>query len=86
MYRIYASVNAADTCRDPDDIHITELGFASSEEHAAAFMNKYIREHFFAHDKNDYKVYKSGNDLRAQEYCSWGRTLCADHMNIVDEV
>ena len=35
MFRVYTSVTYADTCRDPDDIRLEELGYFNKEIDAA---------------------------------------------------
>lgn len=76
-YRIYTEVNAADTCRDPDDIYVTELGCTSDLEKAKQFAEKYIREHFF-YKKAELFEYNDG--YAAQDICSYGATLIIKKM------
>ena len=80
MYRLYYVVNYADTMRDPDDIRNTELGYVKDEESAIAFMKDFIEKRFFGHSFNKYEVHRVGDNLRAFEFCSYGKVLCADKM------
>lgn len=58
-YRIYTRVNYADTCRDPDDIHIHELGVTSDLEKAKQFATDYIRNNFY-HKNTELKEFPCG--------------------------
>ena len=78
IYRIYTRVNAADTMRDPDDIHITELGCSDDLAMAKMFAKKYIKEHFF---HKDTELYESNGTIRATDFCSYGATLVIEPMN-----
>jgi hypothetical protein len=73
IYRIFKTVNYADTCRDADDIHITELGYKSNLEDAKSVANKYIKEHFF-HKDTELREYKYGT-IGATDFCSYGATI-----------
>lgn len=73
MYRVYTSVNYADTCRDPDDIHIDELGYFKKLEKALNTANSYIRKNFF---HKDTKLTKALNgNYSATDFCSYGETI-----------
>lgn len=70
VYRIYKQMNAADTWRDPDDIHIEELGYKQSLEDSLVFVQDYITKNFF---RKDTKISKrSDGSYYAIDMCSYG--------------
>lgn len=73
LYRIFKSVNYADTWRDADDIHITELGYKNSLDDAKSVANDYIKKHFF-HKNTELREYKDGS-FSATDFCSYGKTI-----------
>ena len=69
-YRIYKELNTADTFRDPDDIHIEELGYKQSLDDALEFAQVYIIKNFF---RKDTKISKrSDGSYYAIDMCSYG--------------
>lgn len=73
IYRVYISVNYADTCRDPDDIRIEELGFFNNKEKAISIANSFVKNNFF-HKNTTLTEAKNGN-LSATDFCSYGKTI-----------
>lgn len=74
-YRIYTSRNLADTCRDADDIHIEELGYRIELEDAKKLAYDYIKDRFFA-DNKDNKLYEhKDGSFSAFNFCSYGETI-----------
>ena len=73
LYRIFKSVNYADTWRDADDIHITELGYKNSLDDAKSVANDYIKKHFF-HKNTELRECKDGS-FSATDFCSYGETI-----------
>ena len=73
LYRIFKSVNYADTCRDADDIHITELGYKNNLDDAKLVANDYIKKHFF-HKNTELRKHKDGS-FSATDFCSYGKTI-----------
>lgn len=73
IYRIYRRVNYADTCRDPDDIRIEELGYKINLEEAKKIAKKYIKDNFFKKDT----VLHENNDgsWSGTDFCSYGATV-----------
>lgn len=71
-FRVYISVNYADTWRDPDDIHIEELGYFNKEK-AIDTANTFIKNKFFHKDTNLTET-KNG-DFFATDFCSYGKTI-----------
>ena len=70
VYRIYKQMNAADTWRDPDDIHIEELGYKQSLNDALEFVQDYITKNFF---RKDTKIHKrKDGTYYAIDMCSYG--------------
>ena len=80
IYRIYTERNLADTCRDPDDIVITELGYRYSEEDALRLARDFIRNNFW---KNHTDLSKdSKGNYSSLEICSYGRNLVIEKLKI----
>lgn len=73
IYRVFKSVNYADTCIDADDIHITELGYKNSLDDAKSVANDYIKKHFF-HKDTELRKNKDGS-FSATDFCSYGETI-----------
>ena len=73
IYRIFKSVNYADTCRDANDICITELGYKNSLDDAKLVANDYIKKHFF-HKDTELRECKEGS-FSATDFCSYGATI-----------
>lgn len=46
IYRIYTSVNYADTLRDADNIHIKELDYIKGEREALKYLDNYVKNNF----------------------------------------
>jgi len=73
IYRVYTSINYADTSRDPDNIHIEELGFFDNKEKAISIASNFIENNFF--NKNTkIRELKNGN-FSATDFCSYGKTI-----------
>lgn len=70
VYRIYKQMNASDTCRDPDDIHIVELGYKQSLEDSLVFVQDYITKNFFRKDTEIHK--RKDGSYSALDFCSYG--------------
>ena len=75
IYRIYTLVNAADTMRDPDDIHETELAYKDDRKKAKKFIEEYIKEKFSKPDEA--KIYEDESGFRATNFISYGQTIIA---------
>jgi len=73
IYTLTSNYNAADTCRDPDEIHTVKLGVFSSLEHAKQVALKYRDEHFFRKDV-DFFIDCRGL-LCLMDICSYGTWL-----------
>ena len=73
IYRIFKIVDYADTCRDSNDIHITELGYKNSLDDAKLVANDYIKKHFF-HKDTELRKCKEGS-FSATDFCSYGATI-----------
>lgn len=82
VYRIYTRCNAADTMRDPDDIHIKELCYKSTIEKAKEFVETYIKEHFFKPEKTP--IHEDESGFRATNFVSYGETIIAKKIIIDD--
>ena len=80
-YRIYKEINFADTCRDADDIHTTELGYKNKLEDALSVAKNYIKEHFFHKDTELHKCKKS-NNYEATDFRSYGATIYVEEIII----
>ncbi len=80
-YRIYTDVNLADTCRDSDNIHTTELGYKNNLDDALLLANTFIKEHFFHKDTELYKN-KGMNLYTATDFCSYGKTIYVEKIKI----
>lgn len=73
MYRIFVSVNYADTCRDRDDIHITELCCKKQLPDAKKIAEKYIKNEFI---RTDTKLFENKDgSFSATDFCSYGETI-----------
>mgnify|MGYP001769064602 CR=1 FL=1 len=79
-YKIYTSVNYADTCRDPDDIHFKDLGYKNELEDAIILANNYIKNHFF-HKDTQLIEHKNGS-FSATDFCSYGKTIIIEPIKI----
>jgi len=73
MYRVHTSVNYADTCRDPDNIHVDELGYFKKLEKALDIANSYIKNRFF--HKNTTLTKSLNGNYSATDFCSYGKTI-----------
>ncbi len=61
LYHAYAYVNAADTCRDPDDIHIVaEFGYTDNLSKLKEKLGRYVKDMFL--DKKRAKTRIDGYD------------------------
>lgn len=78
-YKIYTSVNYAETSRDPDDICIDEIGYKQKLDDALEVANKFIKEKFF-HKNTQLKQH--GDNYQATDFCSWGKTIIVEKINI----
>lgn len=74
-FQIYTVVNCADTCRDADDFHYTQLGIVIGRAAAEQFMKQWVKEHFF--NPTAPIITKSDGSFVAVEMRSYGRTLIA---------
>jgi len=72
-YTLTSNYNAADTCRDPDEIHTKKLGVFGSLEYAKRVALKYRDEHFFRKDV-DFFVDRRGL-MCLMDICSYGTWL-----------
>ncbi len=80
-YRIYTEVNYADTCRDADDIHITELGYRNKLADALLLANDFIKNNFF-HKDTELHENKGENLYEATDFCSYGKTIYVKQIQI----
>lgn len=78
-FRIYVYYNAADTSRDPDDIHTTELGYKNKEKDAVKLANDFIKNKFF---HKDTKLNKTKKGYSATDFCSYGSTIKIEEIQI----
>ena len=78
-YQIYTSVNYAETSRDADDIRIDNIDYKEKLEDALDVANKFIKEKFF---HKDTKLKKYNNNYAATDFCSWGKTIVVEQINI----
>lgn len=81
-YRVYTSVNYADTCRDPDDIHHETIGYKRKLEDAIALANAFIKTHFFHKDTKLIHVNNNGEIYFATDCCSYGKTVIIEEIEI----
>lgn len=66
--------------RDPDDIHITELGYKQSLEDAIEFVQARILSHFF---RKDAKISKRNDgSFEAVDFCSYGATVIIEPITL----
>lgn len=81
VYTLESSYNAADTCRDPDDIHTQKLGVFSSLALAKAAALKYRDDHFF-HKEADF--YSHDGKVFLSDFCSYAvrLTITEDEIQI----
>jgi hypothetical protein len=80
VYRIYTRVNAADTCRDLDDYHYTELCYKSSPEKAKEYIEEYVKEHFFKPEET--RIYEDEDGFHATNFVSYGATIFAKKVEV----
>ena len=80
IYRIYTTVNYADTSRDSDNIHINELCYKNNKEDTLIYLEKYIKKNFF-HKNTKPHIFKDG-EIRATDFCSYGETIIAKPIKI----
>ena len=73
IYRVFKIVDYADTCRDADDIRITELGYKNSLDDAKSVANDYIKKYFF-HKDTELRKCKDGS-FSATDFRSYGATI-----------
>ena len=81
-YRIYTETNSADTTRDPDDIHQTELCYKATKKLTLLFLKQYISKHFVSKET---EVYKTKTGFKAIDFCSYGEVLYAEKVTIEKE-
>lgn len=72
MYRIFTRQNFADTCRDPDNIVIKDIGFVDTQQEVIEYLTKYADEHF--HSRGQLNQDKDGS-FTIHDMCSYGETL-----------
>jgi hypothetical protein len=81
VFRIYKTVNYADTTRDADDIETTELGLMADEKEAVEIAKTYIK-HNFAVRNTKLNKYKNGF-YTATDFCSYGATICIEKLELI---
>jgi hypothetical protein len=80
IYRIYTEKNYADTSRDPDDIHIEELGYKSNLDDALDIARAYIKESFI--NKEDKLREDNNGNYFAHDFRSYGVTIHIKKINV----
>lgn len=73
IYRIYTETNFADTCRDPDEIQIVELGYKKNLKDALKIANNYIKTKFF-HNDTKLRLNQDGS-YSAVDFRSYGAKI-----------
>lgn len=79
IYRIYTTQNLADTCRDPDYIHIEELGYKYKLDDALKILHDYIKNRFLHKDSI---VCKTERGYQSTDFCSYGKTIIIESINV----
>jgi len=78
-YRIYRSINIADTCCAPDKFYITELGEAKTLGEAKRVAKEYIENHF---SHNSVKLVQNPDGtFSATDFCSYPTTVVVEPSN-----
>lgn len=72
-YKVYIWFNAADTCRDPDDICVVKTKYLPSLKEAKKYAKTYIKENFFHENTKLIRIKK--DNYRAVDFCSYGKIL-----------
>ena len=81
-YSLTANYNAADTCRNPDDIHTTKLGTFSTLDLAKSAALKYRDEKFF---RKDVEFFIDRRKLLClMDICSYGTWLNIEEIEVKD--
>ena len=80
-YKVYTYYNAADTWRDSDDYHYTDICITTTLKKAKEIAENYIEEHFFDKSiklrKHEEGYYYAHNPI------SWGRTIIIKPIDMV---
>jgi hypothetical protein len=79
VYSLRSSYNSADTWRDPDEFHATQLGVFSSYEMAAKAAEKYRDEQFF---NKSVQICGSSPKWYLSDTCSYGTALIIEKINV----
>lgn len=82
VFRIHKEINCADTSRDLDDIHTTELGFAETIDIALNFVEDHIKKHFFRKDATIKKC--NDGSYIAIDVCSYGAIIYITPIGIIE--
>lgn len=80
VYKVFTSVNYADTSRDADNIHTNVLGNKRNLEDAKELANKYIKKNF-SHKNTNLVKYKDGT-YGATDFRSYGETITIEPIKI----
>ena len=82
VYSLTKNYNAANTSRDPDDIHTTKLGTFSSLDLAKTAALKYRDEHF---SRKDVEFFIDRRKLLClMDICSYGTWLNIEEIEVKD--
>ena len=80
-YKIYTYYNAADTWRDADDYHYTDICITKTLKKAKEIADMYIKEHFLNKDtklrRHNEGYYYAHNPV------SWGQTIVIKPVEII---
>lgn len=79
VYKITSTVNCADTMRDPDDLHVEDLGYKEGKDNARKFCEEHIKNRFV---KENTQLEETDYGFKAVDFCSYGATLKAELIKI----
>jgi len=77
-YRIYRSINIADSCCDPDKFYIKEIGEAKTLGEAQKIAEEYIKKNFC---RNAELTENSDGTFSATDFCSYPATVVVEPSN-----
>ena len=80
VYQLTSEYNAADTCRDADDIHTHQEGIYSTIEKALVAGRTYVKLKFCTKDSKFYE--QPDGSWKYTECCSYGTTLTITPINV----
>ena len=80
VYQLTSSYNAADTCRDADDIYTSQEGIYSTIEKALAAGRTYVKTKFFTKCSEFHEC--SDGTWACTDCCPYGTTLTITPINV----